>query len=202
MMEKKFTMFCLYISMIVLFGCRLAPTRTTVTAANNNQEIFWKELNALCGKAFEGVVVSTPANDTVFKDQRLVMHVRNCNKDVIRIPFMIGNNRSRTWVFKKLPASIILKHDHRHEDGKEDNITQYGGETANTGSSTIQVFPADEQTINVIPAALTNVWWVELVPGKHFTYNLRRVNTDRLFIIKFDITNPVAIPQAPWGWKD
>jgi hypothetical protein len=53
-----------------------------------------------------------------------------------------------------------------------------------------------------LPAAATNVWWVELVAGKFFTYNLRRIGTDRLFTIRFDLTKPVAIPYAPWGWKD
>jgi len=40
------------------------------------------------------------------------------------------------------------------------------------------------------------------VPGKYFTYNLRRMGTDRLFSIRFDIAMPVAAPEAPWGWKD
>jgi len=193
----------LFILMIILFtACSPVPSKTTLTASNNNQEIFWKEMNALCGKAFEGVVITAPANDTVFKDQRLIMHVRNCNKDVIRIPFMVGKDRSRTWVFTRSSTSITLKHDHRHEDGKEDEVTQYGGATLNSGSSVMQVFPADEHTVKIIPAALTNIWWVELVPGKYFTYNLRRVNTDRFFSIRFDISKTVTTPEAPWGWKD
>lgn len=203
MMNKNHIIAYLIISIMVLTAsCKPIPAKTIVISANENQEIFWKELNAICGKAFEGVVMNAPANDTVFKDQRLIMHVRSCNKDVIQIPFMVGNNRSRTWIFKRSGTSIILKHDHRHEDGKEDDVTQYGGETANTGTSTLQVFPADEHTIKIIPAALTNVWWVELVTGKYFTYNLRRVNTDRLFSIRFDLSKAITVPEAPWGWRD
>ncbi len=115
---------------------------------------------------------------------------------------MVGDNRSRTWIFTKLSGKLLLKHDHRHEDGKEDSITQYGGGTSNSGSATVQYFPADQQTVNILPAAAGNMWWVELMPGKYFTYNLRRMGTDRLFSIRFDLSKPVAAPEAPWGWKD
>jgi hypothetical protein len=64
------------------------------------------------------------------------------------------------------------------------------------------MFPADEETIKLLPAAATNLWWVELVPGYYFTYNLRRLGTNRFFSIRFDINKPVAGPEAPWGWKD
>jgi hypothetical protein len=147
-------------------------------------------------------VISAPANDTVFKDQTLIMHIKSCGNNIIRIPFHVGNNHSRTWVFTRSASAIQLKHDHRHEDGKEDSVTQYGGTTPNAGSPMLQMFPADQQTVKVIPAAATNVWWVELVPNKYFTYNLRRMGTDRLFTIRFDLTKTVNAPVAPWGWRD
>jgi hypothetical protein len=28
------------------------------------------------------------------------------------------------------------------------------------------------------------------------------VNTERRFSVRFDLTKPVAAPEAPWGWKD
>lgn len=189
---------------VILFqiSCSPPPIVQSVPPANHLQEVFWKELNTLCGSAFKGAVINAPANDTVFKDQELIMHVRSCGQNVIRVPFIVGRNRSRTWVFNRLPNGIELKHDHRHEDGTEDNITQYGGITANTGSATLQMFPADQHTVNILPAAATNVWWVELVPKKYFTYNLRRMGTDRIFTIRFDLTKPVDDPGAPWGWKE
>lgn len=188
----------LFLLIVVLyFSCTTTAPVHTVSRPNNYQESFWKELNTLCGKAFEGTVINAPANDTVFKNQRLIMHVRSCGENVIRIPFMVGSDRSRTWVFTRSGSGIGLKHDHRHEDGKEDSITQYGGQTSNSGSSTLQVFPADQHTVNILPAAVTNVWWVEVVPGKYFTYNLRRANTDRLFTIRFDLSKTVNEPAAP-----
>ncbi|MBL7749316.1 MAG: hypothetical protein JNM19_17890, partial [Chitinophagaceae bacterium] len=152
--------------------------------------------------AYQGTVVAAPATDTTFKGKKLIMHVRSCDSGLIRIPFFAGENRSRTWVFSKTKTAITLKHDHRHQDGSEDSVTQYGGHTANSGMETLQMFPADQFTTNLLPAAATNVWWVEIVPGKYFTYNLRRMGTDRLFSIRFDLSAPVPLPGAPWGWKD
>ncbi len=202
-MEEKIINRLLVLSIVILhFSCSVKPLQS-IRAGNNNQEIFWKELNALCGKAFEGTVINSPANDTVFKGQRLIMHVRSCSQNVIRIPFMVGSNKSRTFVLSRIANTIRLKHDHRHEDGKEDSVTQYGGQAVNSGSTTLQVFPADQHTVNILPAgAATNIWWVELVPGKYFSYNVRRANTDRLFTFRFDLTIPVDIPEAPWGWKE
>ncbi len=164
--------------------------------------VFWSELQKLCGKAFAGTLASAPENDVDFKGKELVMHVRACDKNQIRIPFFVGENKSRTWVLTKKKDRILLKHDHRHEDGTPDKITMYGGQTTSGGSSIRQMFPADQQTVDVLPAAASNVWWIELVPGESFTYNLRRVGTERFFSIKFDLKREVKTPEAPWGWKD
>ena len=163
---------------------------------------FWNELQKLCGKAFAGTVAAAPADDTTFKDKPLVMHVRSCTKDRIRIPFMVGDDRSRTWVLTRKAYRIELRHDHRHQDGTPDAVTMYGGWTTNVGLPTRQVFPADDQTVKVIAAAATNVWWVDVVAGAHFSYNLRRMGSDRHFSIKFDTKKTIAPPEAPWGWKD
>lgn len=164
--------------------------------------VFWKELQKLCKKAFVGAVAAAPADDTTFKDKALVMHVRSCEKDRIRIPFVVGDDRSRTWVLTWSEFRILLKHDHRHEDGTPDKVTMYGGLTTSVGMPTRQMFPADQETVGIIPAAATNVWWIDLVPGEHFSYNLRRMGSERYFSIKFDLKTPVKAPEAPWGWKD
>ena len=78
----------------------------------------------------------------------------------------------------------------------------YGGWTTSVGSPTRQMFPADQQTVDVIAAAASNVWWIDLIPGESFSYNLRRVGTDRYFSIKFDLKVQIKSPEAPWGWKD
>jgi hypothetical protein len=52
------------------------------------------------------------------------------------------------------------------------------------------------------PAAVTNVWTMEVIPGERFAYALRREGTDRRFRVEFDLTRPVAPPPAPWGHAD
>lgn len=188
---------------LLLASCR--PARNISASAETaalRQEKFWSALQGICGKTFAGTVIAAPANDTNFSGKTLLMQVRSCTSGEIRIPFIVGENRSRTWVFTKNKEGITLKHDHRHRDGTEDSITQYGGRTSNTGTATQQYFPADQQTANLLPAAASNVWWVELEPGKFFTYNLRRLGTDRLFSIRFDLTRELPAPETPWGWKD
>lgn len=192
---------CLY-SLLLTLAFVLTNSIGAQVKPGQADEVFWDELMKLCGKAYSGRVVAAPADDATFKDKALVMHVRACEKDRIRIPFNVGENRSRTWVLKRKKGRIELRHDHRHEDGKPDAVTMYGGWTTSIGMPTRQMFPADELTVKVIAAAATNVWWVDLVPGEHFSYSLRRMGSERYFSIKFDLKNPITAPQAPWGWND
>jgi hypothetical protein len=172
-------------------------------AAKDGSSVFWAELKKLCGKAYAGAVAAAPEDDTTFKGKELVMHVRACEENRIRIPFFVGDDRSRTWVLTRgTDGRILLKHDHRHEDGTPDKVTMYGGWTTNTGSATRQMFPADQETAEVVPAAFSNAWWIDLVPGEYFAYNLRRMGTERYFSIKFDLKTEVKTPAPPWGWKD
>ena len=184
-----------------VFALNLSSTNAQ-TKATVGSSVFWTELRKLCGKAYAGTLVSAPENDVDFKGKELVMHVRACEKNRIRIPFFVGADKSRTWVLTKKNDRLLLKHDHRHEDGTPDKTTMYGGWTTSSGAATRQMFPADQQTVDIIPAAATNAWWIDLVPGEYFTYNLRRMGTDRFFSIKFDLTKEVKMPGAPWGWKD
>ncbi len=187
----------------LILACLIACSAVTVNAqAEPANVVFWNELQKLCGKAFVGTVVAAPADDTTFKDKTLVMHVRSCEKDRIRIPFVVGGDRSRTWILTQRENRILLKHDHRHEDGTPDKVTMYGGLTTNVGMATRQMFPADQETVDTIPAAATNVWWIDLAPGEHFTYSLRRLGSERYFSIRFDLKTAVKAPEAPWGWKD
>jgi hypothetical protein len=162
-------------------------------------DAFWASLNTLCGTAYEGRVVEDSSQDTTFANSRLVMHVRSCSETEIRIPFHVGEDRSRTWVFTRTENGLRLKHDHRHRDGSEDEITQYGGDTNTAGTAQRQEFPADAHTAALIPAAATNVWTVEVVPSRVFAYALRRDGTDRRFRVEFDLTATVPTPPAPWG---
>lgn len=181
---------------LALAGCAHSP------GATSPQEAFFAQLASLCGKAFEGRIVSPPVPaDASFAGKRLVMHVRDCTADTIRVPFQVGEDRSRTWVITRTPSGLRLKHDHRHEDGSEDAQTQYGGDTVSAGMATRQQFPADAYSRDLfirgnIPQSTTNVWAMEVTPTL-FAYELRRPS--RFFRVDFDLGRPVTPPPPPWG---
>jgi hypothetical protein len=184
------------LTLVLLGGCE------TIDRAVAPRDAFLANLRTLCGQAFEGQVVTTDAADRDMTGHRLVMHVRECLPEAIRIPFHVGADRSRTWVITRTAAGLRLKHDHRHEDGSEDVRTQYGGDSAGTGTATRQDFPADDFSKALfrrenIPASVDNVWSVEILPGRTFAYQLQRPN--RHFRVEFDLSRPVAAPPPPWG---
>ena len=175
-----------------------APIAASLTQSPSQRE-FWNRLNALCGQAFAGRLTDSNASDSVFARSQVIMHVRSCKPEEIRIALHVGNDRSRTWVVTPADGGLRLKHDHRHRNGTEDSVTQYGGETLRPGGPGRQEFYADAHTAALIPSARTNVWTIEVLPGKTFAYGLRREGTDRKFRLEFDLTQPVKAPPPPWG---
>lgn len=178
----------------LLLGCAHAPR------APGPADTFWGRLEGLCGRAFEGRLAKGNESDAAFARAALVMHVRECSAEEIRISLVAGEDRSRTWIFSRAPGGLRLKHDHRHPDGSEDEITRYGGDTQAPGDEREQSFHADQHTAKLIPAAATNVWTVRVDDGR-FAYELRRPGTDRHFLLEFDLGRPVPTPSAAWGYE-
>ncbi|MDY0021558.1 hypothetical protein [Arenimonas caeni] len=172
-------------------------------------DAFLAAIDSHCGQAFAGrVVVDEPAQpgDNAFAGKALVMHVRECGTSEIRIPFHVGEDRSRTWVLTRTADGLRLKHDHRHEDGSDDPVTMYGGDTASAGTALRQEFPVDAESIEMfgregLAPSVTNTWAMEIEPGKRFLYELSRPG-GRLFQVEFDLTVPVDAPPPPWGSED
>jgi hypothetical protein len=167
----------------------------TVPRPSPAQDAFMARLNALCGQRFEGRVVTTDAADAGFASQRLLMHVRDCSPDEVRIPFSVGEDRSRTWVVTRTADGLTLKHDHRDPQGAPDGLHWYGGDTTTAGTAERQTFPVDAFSIELFNAgnasvSTTNVWAMEVHPDRMFAYELRRPN--RHFRVEFDLTRPVA----------
>lgn len=164
-------------------------------------DMFMNTLNTHCGNAYEGRVVSTDKVDADFAKERLVMLVRDCSDTEVRIPFYVGDDRSRTWVITRTDGGLRLKHDHRHEDGTEDAVTQYGGDSREVTSATRVEFPVDQYSIDMfleerLTASVTNVWAVEAT-DETFAYELAREN--RFFRVEFDLAEPVDTPPPAWG---
>ncbi len=169
-----------------------------------------------CGKAYAGrIVANVPAPDAPpptapdpFEGKALVMHLRGCDAPTreLRVPFHVGDDRSRTWVLTRTVDGLRLKHDHRHEDGSPDVLTMYGGDTRDTGTAMRQAFPVDAASVALFEregsrASVANTWAMEIEPGRRFLYELSRPG-GRLFRVEFDLSRPVALPPAPWGSSD
>jgi len=185
---------------IKLVICALLISINVCAQKENPAKEFWKKLQTHCNKAYEGTLV-LPKEDKVFGGKKLTMHVRSCSDIEIKISFFVGEDKSRTWILTYQNGRISLKHDHRHKDGTEDTINFYGGTTTNKGKANIQFFPADDYTQQMIPAAATNVWWITLDEAT-FSYNLKRLGTDRIFKVDMNLKTTIPTPEAPWGWKD
>ncbi|WP_231758296.1 hypothetical protein [Microbulbifer elongatus] len=199
----------LSVSALWLAGCDNNTPQTPGTNSESNPaDQFLKNIAAHCGQAFAGdITANEPPSDKpdAFDGKELVMHVRGCDNpaEEIRIPFHVGEDRSRTWILTRTADGLRLKHDHRHKDGSEDAVTMYGGDTASAGTENRQEFPVDEASITTfnregLGASVNNTWAMEIHPQRYFVYELTRPN-GRVFRVQFDLSNPVPAPPAPWG---
>ena len=166
-------------------------------------DAFFTAIKQHCGKAFEGKVTVDNQPSAAF-DAKLVMFVRNCDQIELQIPFYVGDNASRTWIIKKTGSGLSLKHDHRHKDGTDDAVTMYGGHTQGAGYNQIQSFPVDQYSKELfaqqgLPQSITNTWQIYIYP---YMFSYRLVREGREFRVDFDLTKPIAVPAAPWGYKD
>lgn len=149
-----------------LIGCATTPPPGAA---------FLATLRTLCDASFVGESVFPTDPADAFRGKRLVATFASCTADEIRVPFQVGEDRSRTWVFKRTSEGLTLKHDHRHADGTPDAVTDYGGLALAGGTALSQAFAADAHTAALIPAARTNVWTISVSPdGTALTYALTR----------------------------
>lgn len=200
--------YCFLFTTVLLISCNTTVSNETTVIETTSEEVadttsakkFWNKLVSLCGKSFEGQLTTEDYSGD-FAGKKLVMHVLSCDEKQILIPFNVGENRSRTWILTYDRARITLKHDHRHEDGSSDEITMYGGSSNNSGSAEMITFPADQETVDIIPDAFANIWWIT-VNDSIYSYNLRRVSGDRKFSVAFDLTKEIETPEPSWGWEN
>ncbi len=197
---------------IPLIACDSSPDTAPQPSA---QDLFFERMSLLCGKAYAGIMVSEQEADADMVGKPMIMHAASCDLNEIQIPFHIAEgpntwDRSRTWLISRNDQGLRLKHRHRHEDGRLDDVTNYGGDTANEGTADRQEFPVDAESIesfkaNGLDQSVTNIWAVEISPpgqsDAKFAYELRRPkSTDgRYFRVEFDLSSPIPVPPAPWG---
>nr|WP_070961102.1 hypothetical protein [Hyphomonas sp. Mor2] len=184
-------------SALLVAACGGAPSDPAPEAR------YFERLSQLCnGEAYAGSLVSDDAVDADFKQASMIMGPARCDGLTVRIPFAVNEDRSRTWVITRTETGLRLKHDHRHEDGSEDVLTQYGGDSTGIGTASLQAFPVDEETRTLfiaqeIEVSTQNTWTVEIEPEDMFAYQMSR--PERLFRVEFDLSTPVEAPPPPWG---
>lgn len=152
----------------------------------NHHDAFFANLSTLCGETLTGGSTYPEDPEHPLVDTELNNHVSSCDENKIRIElYRDGDYWHGAWVLEKRDEGLHLFHDHlgevrTMEDLGEGDFHGYGGYADDAGSATTQFFPADEATAEIIPAAATNVWMMDLdLENGKFIYYLERHNEPR-----------------------
>jgi len=179
-------------------GVGLALLFLTLSACSSKtslteQDLFFTQLTTLCGNLFEGQSTFPEAEDHPLVGTLLRTEVNECSESMVRIELIRdGDYWHGAWVIEKRPEGLHLFHDHlgekrTMEDLGEDDYHGYGGYANLNGTSNGQFFEADAYTAELIPAAATNVWRIEIgEDGKSFVYGLER-NQQPRFSAEFSL---------------
>lgn len=152
--------------------------------AQDARDQFFATLKSLCGQQFEGVLVYPKDPQHDFAGKRLHAVFATCSERQIKVPFQVGTDQSRTWIFSRTPEGLALQHDHRHADGTPDAVTMYGGMASTNGSAWSQSFLADDYTAKLVKGAATNVWTISVsADGTILTYHLERDAQPRATVV-------------------
>lgn len=173
------------------------------------QDIFFDKLLSHCGQSYGGKLVSDDRLDKAMAGKAMAINFTACTDTQVRIPFHIERSpgewdRSRTWVITRTENGLRLKHDHRHEDGSADKVTQYGGDTPDAGTGDFQSFPADQESKdmfskNSLTTSSTNIWSIAITDGENAQYSYQMERINRKFRVEFDLSKPIATPPPAWG---
>jgi hypothetical protein len=180
-----------------LLPLALSACVSTQAPESTAADRFFNSFSRYCGQSFSGKLAAGDASDTAFANADMRAQFEVCDATRIEIKFDVGEDRSRTWIITKTPTGLRLKHRHMLKDGTEDPVSQYGGDTVDSGSATRQQFPVDDYSKAMFTkegrtVSNTNVWAFEIEPGASFTYELSRPN--RLFRVAFDLAKPMKSP--------
>jgi hypothetical protein len=192
-------------ALLLLAGCAAdAPAPPAPPALHAGlapeQEAFWAALQAHCGNAYRGRVSDATAYYAPNVQGDAVIHFMDCDAERIHVPFHLGDNRSRNWIVTRAGGTLRLKHDHRHEDGTEEEISQYGGDAPSPGLPHRQIFPADEHTATILPQRADNFWFLHFVDDSTLHYGVHWPMQGHSVRFEFDLANPVPPPPRPWGY--
>lgn len=167
---------------LLFAGCAReeASELTPDLPADTPQDEFFATLFSQCGETFigESTFPEDPGHPLV--DTELKATISTCTEKMIEIDLVRdGDTWHATWILEMRDERLHLSHDHVgdqvEDEQDEDHSTGYGGYADDRGSATVQYFPADEQTADMLPEASTNVWMIELNPEQEtLVYSLER----------------------------
>jgi hypothetical protein len=170
----------------------------TAAAAANVHRAFLENLAHHCGEAFRGRVVHAPEDDLNFAgDPELVMHVRECSEEEVRIPVFLDDDRSRTWIFWLTGDGVDLRHDHRNPDGTPEANTFYGAFVSDPPLA-LELPSPTRHEFKRQQNGMVSGWVVEIVPGERYVYGTQRDGEWR-HRFDFDLSQAVEPPPDPWG---
>jgi hypothetical protein len=180
-------------SVLLVFSCTNAGKKASEEISQKEPvQEFMEKLKSFEGQSFYGKVLFPEKPEAPFNAETLFVIFESVSETEARMPFILGNDKSRTWMLNLTEDGLLFKHDHRHEDGTPEDITMYGGYADDKGSSFFQNFPADEETSNMMPETSTNVWTFKFNEEMtEFHYILERHNAPRFHVV-FDLTAPIV----------
>lgn len=165
-----------------------------ISACGNNGEseaevdfhdAFFSNLYGLCGEWFTGQSTFPDDDDHDLVGNVLRVHVAECDEDRIDLNLYRdgGDTWHATWIVTRQEPGLHLYHDHigekEYPEGEEP-LTGYGGFADNSGTATVQYFPADEHTAEILPEAATNVWMIQMdLDNGRLVYYLERHDAPR-----------------------
>ncbi len=193
-MTKNILLFAFILS--IMFACGPAKEQEAkedkdVAVLTGNTKKFFDNITSLCGKKFAGEEAFMAEGRESYAGKKMIMHVESCTDEEIRIPFIIGEDKSRTWLLLVEDGRLRLRHDHRHEDGTPEDITLYGGYANERGTEYTQFFPPDEYTYNLLERAPGSEWAFNFSEDmKTFCYCLEHED-NLIFKAKFDLSKPL-----------
>jgi hypothetical protein len=165
------------------------------------QQAFWDGLVAHCGNSYSGWIDDvTPYYEGSTQYETIVADFRECGDERIHIAMHMDDDRSRNWILTREDGTILLKHDHRNEDGTEEEISQYGGYAPVPGLAHRQIFWADDHTADILPERWDNFWFMEFMGDDIFAYGVHWPEQGHSIRIYFDLSETVETPPAPWGY--
>ena len=191
--------FCLLLGIFLIQACNRVPSSGTQQYENDvfkavlsdQEEGFLENLSLLCGKSYRGEQTYMAPDRESWADKDFVMHVVLCEEDLVKIPFHLDDDQSRTWMFLVEDGRLRFRHDHRHDDGSPEDLTLYGGYSDGEGTAFRQYFPADPYTIDLLVDTLDRQWNIIMDEElKTFSYQLQYKGTI-VFQADFDLANPI-----------